>query len=811
MDRLSQEIRHALRALRKAPGFTALVVFTLAIGIGANTAMFSIVNSVLLQPLPFDHPERVVDIAESAGRAGLTSIPPASFLDTRQMTTSFEAMSAYLTRSYNVAPPTGEPANLRGTMASTTFFDVLGIAPILGRGFVREDAEPGREQVIVLSFGYWQRQFGGDRNIVNQSVRLNAQAYTVIGVMPATLNFPDASNFWIPARYDVPVCGAAPNQHPRDQRGVYCLRAVGRLKPQVRLSQANAEFKTVSDHLARQYPDHKSLLVAVPLQERLVGATRAPLLVLLGAVACVLLIVVANVANLMMARATARGRELSLRAAIGASKAALIRQLLVESALLALFGGVLGVLLAFWGLNAMLALEPADLPRVAPIEIDRVVLGVAGLVSIATGLLFGMLPARHAATPLHAALNEGLRGTTGDRRRHRSRALLVLIEVATCVVLLVGAGLLFRTLLALLETPLGFTTTRVLTLNVAPVGDGYRSREQLLSYWNRALERIATVSGVERVTVTGSLPMSGVFPVIGYRADNGPALPVTQWPTTNFVEAGSHYFATMDIAVLRGRDFGLQDMVLNPSAVIINDALARRDFGDEDPIGHRLAFGLDAAGNPAMNWEIVAVVGNVRHNRADQEPVPIAYTPFSLFPGGRNLMIRTAGEPMAVAGQIRAAVQSLDATLPVSPPRTLDEVIGESLKQRRFNMTLLAVFAAVALVMAVAGIYGTVAYAVVLRTQEIGIRIALGATRREVLRMVLATAMQPVVGGLVCGVIASAGLTRLLTGLLYGVSPIDSITFVSLPAFLAVVALLAAWLPALRATRIDPLNALRAD
>lgn len=816
MDRLTRDLRHAVRMLLKTPVFTSVVVFTLAVGIGANTAMFSIVNGVLLQRLPFPHADRVVDINEVERRdiGGGGAIAPATFNDWRKMTTSFDDMAAFSTRTYNVTPQSGEPTRVRGTIATTSFLDVLGVTPILGRGFTKEDSEPGKNLNLILSFGFWQRQFGGRAEVIGEVVRLNGQPYTVIGVAPVTLNYPESSNFLLPAAYDVPSCFGPSNADPRGQRGAHCLRGIARLKAGVTGQQANAELTIVSDQLAKLYPEEASnfIGVATPLQDRLVGSARTPLLVLLGAVGCVLLIVVANVANLLMARATVRARELAIRAAVGADRSTLMRQLLTESIVIALVGGGLGILLAFWGVDLILALDPGEVPRVAPVTVDEWALGFALVLSIVTGLLFGVVPAWQASRPeLQHTLKDNTRGATGDGQRHFARSGLVLAEVSISLVLLVGAGLLFRSLMTLVDLPLGFSSSRMLTMTVAPLGDSYRTPAQSLAYWERVLSGVSEIPGVERVSLTDSVPMGGGMSIMAYQPDNTPRLPFNQQPVTHFVAVGAGYFATMGVPLLSGRDFAARDLVLNPTTIVINDALARRDFPNESPIGHRYSFGNDNAGNP--EWmEIVGVVGNVRQYRADQEPVPIAYMPMSDSPSrAQNLVIRSAGDPMAVAGPVRAVLQSLDASLPISPPRTLDDVVGASLTQRRFNMTLLIVFASIALILAIAGIYGTVAYAVAQRTQEIGIRVALGATSREILGMVLVGSLKPVLAGLGVGIIAALGLTRLLTGLVYGVSTTDPVTFISLPLLLGGVAFMAGLFPALRASRIDPLEALRVD
>lgn len=811
MARILQDLRHAVRMLVKTPVFTAVIIVTLALGIGANTAMFSIVNAVLLQGLPFREPDRIVDLNEVERRdpTGGGAIAPATFLDWRARTTTLAVMSVYQPRNFNVAPATGEPARLRGATTSTTFFDVLGVSPLLGRQFTRDDAAPGAGKVIVVSYGFWQRQLGGAQNAVQQTVRLNGEPYTVVGVMPATVNFPQNANFWVPALYDVPGCGPG---DARTQRDMHCLRAIARLTPGVSLPQVSSELATVSDQLAAEYPESAKNFTAVarPLHDLLVGSARTPLLVLLGAVACVLLIMVANVANLLMARSSVRSRELAIRAALGAGRATLVRQLLTESVLLAVVGGAVGVLLALWGVDLILALEPGDVPRVTPIAVDRVALGFALVLSVVTGVLFGVVPAWQTSTPnLQHTLKDNSRGATGDGQRHFARAALVLAEVSISLMLLVGAGLLFRSLMTLVDVPLGFASSRILTVSVSPTGDGYRSPGQRLTYWNGVVERVSALPGVERVALTDSLPMSGGINVLAFQPDTRGELPPPEQPITNYVSAGPGYFGTLGIPVLRGREFTAQDLVENPRVIVINEAMARREFPGGDPIGHRFSFGPRDDGQP--DWlEIVGVVGNVRQYRADEDPVPMTYAP-DVSSGAQTLVIRAAGDTQAVTGAVRAALQALDPSLPVSPPRSLDDVVGASLTQRRFNMTLLVAFAGVALVLALAGIYGTVAYAVAQRTQEIGIRVALGATKGEILRLVLVGALRPVALGLVVGLVGAFGFTRLLEGLVYGVSTTDPLTFLALPLMLAAVAFVAGLVPALRATRVDPLDALRID
>ena len=809
MDRFAQDLRHAVRVLRKTPVFTLVVIFTLAVGIGANTAMFSVVNAVLLESLPFRDPSRVVDLNEySEGRP--TAIAPANFLDWRKMARSVDGMAVYARRTFNVATGSGEPERLPGAVASSTFFDVLGVAPILGRGFGADDAEPGRATAVV-SYAFWQRRYAGGE-VINQTLRLNGQPYSIVGVMPAGFNFPQDVDFWTAATYDVPTTGGPGD--PRENRGLHYLRGIGRLRDGVSLDQANAELATIASQLKAQYPQTNAnfTLQAASLQEQLVGSSKTPLLVLLGAVGCVLLIVVANVANLLMARATVRARELAIRAAIGANRHTLIRQLLTESLVMAAFGGVLGVLLAFWGVDLILALDPGEVPRVTPIRVDGEALGFAVLLSLVTGVLFGVGPAWQASRPeLQSTLKESTRGSTGEGSRHLARAGLVLAEVSISLVLLVGAGLLFRSLMTLLNVPLGFTSTGVVTMQVAPTGESYRAPGHLIGYWDRVLERVRQVPGVRGAALTSSVPMGPGQAVLGFTVAGRPQLPPNQQPLTHYLEVSPDYFATLGIPMTRGREFSRQDAVENPRVAIINEAMARREFPNGDPIGQRVSFG--AGPDEQEEWlDIVGVAANVRQYRADQAPVPMTYVVHTQSPQRAfTVLVRGDDDGTRIASAVRAAVQSVDPSLPVASVRSLETVIGASLAQRRFNMTLLMVFAGIALVLAVAGIYGTVAYAVAQRTQEIGIRVALGATAREILRLVLVDALKPVGAGLVLGVIAALALASALDRLVYGVSTTDVGTFVALPLLLGLVAFVASWLPAIRATRVDPIVALRAE
>jgi predicted permease len=720
-------------------------------------------------------------------------------------------MSVYAVRNMNVATDGGDPERLPGAFTSTSFFDVLGVPPVLGRTFLASEAEPGKATSVVLGYSLWQRRFGGSPTVIGQTLRINGSPYTVVGVMPATVTFPARAELWLASTHDIPPGGGG---DPRENRGMHYLRGFARLKPGVTVTAANAELTTIGDQLARAYPDTNGNFtpLATPLQDVLVRSARTPLLVLLGAVLCVLLIVVANVANLLMARATVRARELAIRAALGAGRRVLVRQLLTESVLLAFVGGSLGVLLAFWGVDLILALEPGEIPRVAPIAVNGQALGFAVVLSIITGLLFGVVPAWQASRPeLQSTLKDATRGTTGDGHRHLARQGLVLAEVALSLVLLVGAGLLFRSLMNLLDVPLGFSSARITTTQVAPTGEGYRTPDQALSYWDRVQERLQAVPGVERVALTNTVPMGGSIGVLSYNVAGKPELPPMQSPLSHFASVSPGYFATLGIPVVTGREFERADAIVDPRVVVVNEAMARREWPGENPLGQRMSFGPGEDGQP--QWlEVVGVVGNVRQYGVDQEPVPTTFVIHSSQPTQPlTIMVRTAGDPAGALSGIRAALQGIDPSLPITQMRPLDEVIGASLTQRRFNMTLLAVFAGIALVLAIAGIYGTVSYAVAQRTQELGIRAALGATRGDVLQLVLWDGLKPVAMGLSLGLAGAFLLRSTLDRLVYGVSTADPVTFVALPFVLALVAVLASLIPALRAARVDPMTALRVD
>jgi putative ABC transport system permease protein len=814
MDRLLQDLRHATRMLLRTPLFTTVVIFTLAVGIGANTAMFSVVNAVLLQRLPFADADRIVDINEIETRdrdRARCAIAPANFVDWRAQAASFDAMSVYAVRNLNVATTGGEPERVPGAITSSTFFTVLGVQPILGRTFVPSDAEPGQATSAVLGYGFWQRRFGGAADVVGQTIRINGDPFTVVGVMPAAVSFPARAELWIPSVYDLPPGGGG---DPRENRGGHYLRGIARVKAGVPIAAANAELEGISQQLSYAYPDTNGNFTAAvtPLQDVLVRSARTPLLILLGAVLCVLLIVVANVANLLMARATVRARELAIRAALGAGRGVLVRQLLTESVLLAVVGGTLGVLLAFWGVDLILALEPGEIPRVAPIVVDGQALGFAFALSVITGVLFGVVPAWQASRPaLQATLKDATRGTTGDGHRHLARMGLVLAEVSLSLVLLVGAGLLFRSLMSLLDVPLGFQPARITTMQVAPTGEGYRSPDQLLAYWDQVLERVGAAPGVESVALTGAPPMGGQISILSYSVAGKPELPPTQSPISHFATVSPGFFSTLGIPVVQGREFNRADAIRDPRAIVINEAMARREFLDQNPVGQRFSFGSGPDGEE--QWlEVVGVAANIRQYGIEQDPVPTIYAVHTLSPSQPlTIMVRAVGEPSSVAGAVRGALQAIDPALPITRMRPLDEVIGASLTQRRFNMTLLAVFAGIALVLAIAGIYGTVAYAVAQRTQELGIRVALGATRGEVVRLVLWDGLKPVALGLIIGLAGAFALRTTLDRLVFGVTTSDPVTFVALPLLLAVVAFAASLVSALRASRVDPMTALRVD
>jgi len=811
MDRLLQDIRYAGRMLAKRPAFSAVAILTLALGIGANAAIFSVVNAVLLRPLPFEEPDRLVavwtPVPKRSFRRGPSSYP--DFADYRDQSASFASLSALRPRGYTLAAE-GAPERVEGARVSWSLFATLGVAPQLGRSFSAEEDRLGGPRVAILSHGLWQRRFGADPGIVGRAVSFDGEPHTVVGVLPDgfRLDFQVAD-----AEIYTPI--ALDGKDSIEERGMHYLGIVGRLKGGVLAAQAQAELAALAERLAQAYPDSNTgrTVAVVPLHEEIVGDARRGLLVLLGAVALVLLVSSANVANLLLARATEREREVAVRSALGAGRRRLGRQFLTESLLLALAGGVLGLCIASWGVGALAAQAPADLPRAADIQLDLRVLGFTFAVSILTGLLFGMVPAwRSARTPLTLALNEGGRGSGGPRRQ-RARSVLIVAEVAISLVLLVGAGLLLRSLDRILRVDPGFDPEGVLTASIRLPESKYATAQSYAALYERLVARVAALPGVQAAGIATPLPVNNdVWGTSFVRLDRPEPAPGERI-SAHYKSVTPGYFAALRIPLRAGRLLDDRDRRGAARAILVSQALARRAFPDEDPLGKQVRFGVSVdETDDGAAWEIVGVVADTAVNRLEDEPQPAFYVSAWHQPiEGTSLVVRSASDPLSLAEALRREVQALDPELPVHRIRTMSELVSASVAQRRFQALLLAAFAGVGLALAAIGLYGVMAFSVSQRTREIGIRMALGAQGRGVLRLVIGQGLALVIVGVALGLAVALAFSRVLAGLLFRVSATDPAIFAIVPALLLLTALVASYPPARRATRVDPLTALRCE
>ena len=810
---LTQDLRYGLRALRRAPGFAAIAVLTLGLGIGATTAIFSVVNTVILRPLPYPDAERLTMVWMDNQRMGMSedihSWP--NYTDLAAQNAVFDGMGAFTNAGYNL---TGgcvegecEPRRVVAAVVTASILPVLGVRPILGRGFDPTEEEPGKDAVVLISHGLWQRQFAGATDAIGQTIRLNGRERTVVGVLPAGYAFPSPE-----VEVLVPLALSPQN---REARSSFGLRVIGRLKPGITIERAQADMSAIFARLVQQYPDLEGFGINLEsLPEQVVGKTlRTALWIMLGAVAMVLLIACANVANLMLSRAAAREREVSVRIALGAGRTRLVRQLLTESVLLALLGGAFGVALAWIGLRALLATAPADVPRLGDVRLDGLVLAVTLVVSLLTGLLFGLVPALQASRPdLSEGLREGGRGGTITRRGQLLRRALVVGQVALVLVLLAGAGLLVRSFIALQRVDLGFRPDGLLTMRLALPMAKYQEPDARVAFYRNLMERIDAIPGVDGAGAISSIflsrtPNSTIFAIEGRtfsRQEAGIEVPLDA--------VTPDYFRVMGIPLRAGRAFDARDIDGAPEVVMINESMARRFWPDTDPIGKRLKYGGQDSDGPWLT--IVGVVGDMRRTGFDDA---VRYETF--LPHGQTgssqltLVVRAAAgrEPLALARAVRAEVRGADADLPVYEMRSMDQLIAGMVAQRRFSMTLLGTFAALALVLGLVGVYGVTSYIVAQRTREVGLRLALGAQPAQVVRMVVRQGMTTAVLGVALGLIASLVVTRLMASLLYQVSPTDAPTLVIVAVLLATATLAANWIPAWRAARVDPLVALRAE
>jgi putative ABC transport system permease protein len=809
MNTLFKDIRYGLRSLLKHPGFTAIVVVTLAVGIGASSAIFSVVNTVLLRPLPYVRAERIVAIQELTQDGKRVQVTPANFLDWRAQNTVFDQLAAILTRPANLAlADQAERINL--AMTSANFFSVFGTEPEHGRFFIPADEQAGHAPIVVVSHGLWQRRFAGEASLVGKPITLDGVNYTVVGITPAGFQYPDKTDVWVPPFKLAPALNE--RMDPTQVRGFGMLAAVALLKPGVSLTQAASEMETITARLRQQYPDtnNRRFNRVVSLHTHLVGETGPMLLLLFGAVSFVLLIACANVANLLLASAATRRKEMAIRTALGASRLRVMKQLLTESLMLALAGGAIGLLLALWGVALITKLLPQDFPRAGEINLDSRVLGFTLVASVLTGILFGLAPALQISkTDVQESLKESGRGASSSRRHNRLRNLLIVGEVALSVVLLVGAGLLFRSFLQLQSVNTGFTSQQVLTLQLSPAGSKYRRDADYVSFYSQVMQRVSAIPGVEAVGAINTLPLDK-GPTAGFRIEGRPPLTVDKWPGANYRSVSPDYFRSMNIPVVQGRAFNERDAETAPLVTIINQALSSHDFPNEDPIGKRINLGnTDAKGQPVW-WQIVGVAANVRSLELREEAAPEFYLS-SLQDTFSNMfvVVRTSVEPTSVAASVRRAAAEVDKSAAVSDVKTMEHIVNDAVTQPRFNLFLLGLFSGIALLLSAAGIYGVTAYSVTQRTHEFGIRMALGAQVGDVLKLIIRQGMLLISVGIAVGLLASFALTRLLRTLLFGVSVTDPLTFVAITLLLSVVALVACYIPARRATKVDPLIALR--
>jgi putative ABC transport system permease protein len=802
VETLWQDLRYGARMFLKQPGFTLIAVLTLALGIGANTAIFSVVNAVLLRPLPYAEPERLVWVWDTQPHlpTAPTSLP--DFLAWKDQNHSFEHLAAFQNGSMFLDTGDGARDTPVG-LVTPEMFALFRVSPILGRTFTDEETLPGRFRVAVLGHAMWQSRFGSDPNVLGRTIDLNGAPYTIIGVMPEGFSFPDRAELWRPLPID-------PNNL---DWGPHYLSVVGRLKPGVTLAQAQAEMSVLAARLSAQHAEknagHGAKLEL--LRDVVVGDIGPALFILLGAVGFVLLIACANVANLMLARVGARQKEMAVRTALGASRLRIVRQLFTESIMLSVGGGAAGLLIAGWGVKWLVSLGPNTIPRVHEIAVDPRVVSFTLLISVATSLLFGLAPALQASKPdLTDALKEGGRSSAG-LSRNRLRSVLVISEVALSLVLLIGAGLMIRSFAKLNQVDPGFNPARVFTMGVALLRNKYPEEEHVAAFYSQLLERAAATPGVESVGAISDLPLLGSNTSDSFTIEGRPPLAKQEEPSTEYHVVTPRYFESMGIPLLAGRDFAETDTKQAPNVVVINESFARRHFAGENPLGHRIRL----QGQERDPLLIVGVVGDVRQLGIDKQPVPEAFVPFLQDPLSKTyqramtIVARTKSDPSAVAGSLRAALTSLDKSLPVYDLKPMTEYLRDSLARRRFNLILLTAFGGVALVLAAIGIYGVISYGVTQRTHEIGIRMALGAEKADVLRLVVRQGMMMALGGVATGLLASLALTRLMESLLFGVSVTDPLTFTVIAMLLTSVALLACFVPARRATKVDPLVALR--
>ena len=806
MNTLWQDIRYGFRMLWKSPGFTVAAVLALALGIGANTAIFSVVNAVLLRPLGYKEPERLVTIGHHYPMLNLVAtVSSIGYHDYKSQNTVFEDVAASEYETFNLTEQ-GEPERLVGRRLTANYLPLLGVNPALGRTFLPQEEQVGQDDVVVLSHGLWQRRFGASSAIIGKTVLLNNRSYEVIGVAPASYQS-GTHELWTPL-------ALTPDKLSPDARGVEFLNVLARLKPGVTIERAQSEMSAIAGRIKAENPDVYPAdwgIVVNSLHEQVVGDVRPALLVLLGAVGFVLLIACSNVANLMLARAALRRKEITIRASLGAGRLRLVRQMLTESLLLAMMGGAGGLLLAAWGIDVLLAISPDTIPRSREIGIDSGVLAFTLGVSVLTGLLFGMIPAIQASkVDLNESLKEGGRSSTSNFRWRSARSLLIVTEIAVTLVLLVGAGLLLKSFTKLLDTNPGFQTENVLTMQVSLPPTQYPELARVRTFYQRVVEGLRNLPGVEAAGAISNLPLSGSGGMSSsFDIEGETVAPGSTAPHTDVRAVASEYLQTMKIPLLKGRVLTERDNAEAPLVALIDETLARLYFRGQDPVGKRIRL-PDGSGTGSQWREVVGIVGAVKHKGLDAELKSQVYLPHGQS-GMRSmyLVMRSSGDPLSLTAAARAVVRSENKDLPVYGVRAMREVFHKSVAQKRFSVLLLSVFAFVALVLAAVGLYGVIAYSVTQRTHEIGLRMALGAQRRDVLRLILGQGLKLILLGVGLGLLGAFTLTRVMMSQLYGVSPTDPLTFASIALLLAIIGILACYIPARRAMRVDPMVALR--
>jgi len=799
MRTLLQDLRYGARMLLKSPGFTVVAIIALALGIGANTAIFSVINAVLLRPLAYPKADEIVYFSGVNTAKGITrsNISAPDYVDWTKQNKVFAQMAAFVTGGA-ILTGTNEPERVPRAVVTASFFNVLGVQPVLGRAFLAEEDQPNSQQVAVLSYGLWKRRFGSDANIIGNKITVSGRIMTVVGVMPAGYEFPEQTQIWTSLRLDA-------SDEKRDNRA---YEAIGRIKPDVSLEQAQAQISTINAQLAKSYEETNIGwdIKLVRLHERLVGDVRPSLLALLGAVAFVLLIACANVANLLLARASARQKEMAVRTALGASRLRVVRQLLTESVLLSLMGGTLGLLLSVWLTDLLIALSPADTPRFSEINLDYRVLGFTMIVSCLTGVLFGLAPALQASKiDLNEALKEGGRGMSESHRRNRLRSLLVVSEIALSLMLLVGAGLLIKSFQHLRDVKPGFTPEHVLTMIVPLPYAKYHEPQQRADFYRQLVERVKALPGVASAGMVLNLPLNGGgFSVWRSFIREGHPMTTEESANASYLVTTPDYFRTMEIPLLAGRNFNDRDTENSPMVVIISETMARRYFGSkEDAIGKRITM--------ESPREIVGVVGDTKPSTLDADAAAqtyVAYTQDATW-NSMALAVRTNGEPSLMTAAVRHEVLAIDKDQPIYNIKTMEDVVINSVGSRRVSVLLFSVFASIALVLAALGIYGVMSYTVAQSTHEIGIRLALGAQAGDVMKLVVGQGMMLALAGIGVGVLGAVAVTRVMQSLLYGVSATDPLIFVFVSSLLIIVALLACYIPARRAMKVDPMTALR--